>query len=586
MTIPKHLVRPDQNGRLYGKLTFDPQRECFVIEAGPEVLERAKRTFPGCRIADQTRVAFKASTRVMEDLNWLLLRFPLQIDDMDLYDRQRVKAIEHALRRETNQAVGPMTPPPTFVGELKDYQKEGLAFMVANERSLLADDMGLGKTPTGLAATAAVDGFPALCVVPANVQLQWQRQVGVFLNLPTPGQQALITDPAENGRRMTHIIRGLKPYDLPKVPIYIIHYGLLSAWKRTLPEIGFRAVLFDEAQELRRSESDKYSAASIIAEVAKWVWGLSGTPIYNYGGEIWNVLNIIQFHCLGGRDAFRREWGKHYASDEIKDPEVLGAYLRREGLMLRRTKAEVQSQLPAKRRIVHVVDKDDSQYHALVKKAMELADGYGDIKDWAKKGQTKRLIDTETRQATGIAKAPYVAAFVRSLLEAGERVLLYAHHHAVHEILAEKLREFKPVRVTGEETPKEKEEAKAAFAEKRTPLIQLALRSTAGLDRLQEAGTCVVFAELDWSPLVHAQGEDRLQRIGVDESMESILCYYLVADTGSDEVMQDALGLKIGQFVGLFGDKAPTEADQVLANQAADRHMDKVIQKLRELKAG
>lgn len=583
--IPKHLVRPDQNGRLYGKLTFDNEREFFIIEAGPEVLERAKRTFPGCRTSDHSKVEFKANTRVMEDLNWLLLRFPLRIEDLDVYDRHRVKAIDHALRRETNQAVGPLTPPPVFIGELKDYQKEGLAFMVANERCLLADDMGLGKTPTGLAATVAVDGLPALYVVPTNVQLQWQRQIGVFLNLPTPGQQALITDPVQNGQRMTHIIRGLRPYDLPKVPIYIIHYGLLAAWKRVLPEIGFKVVLFDEAQELRRSESDKYSAASIVAEGARWCWGLSGTPIYNYGGEVWNVLNILQFHCLGSRDAFRREWGKHYASDEIKDPEVLGDYLRREGLMLRRTKGQVQSQLPPKRRIVHVVDKDDNQYNSMLRRAIQLAQGYSDIKDWAEKGQTKRLIDTETRQATGVAKAPYVAAFVRSLLEAGERVLLYAHHHAVHEILGDRLREFRPVRITGQETPKEKEIAKAAFAEKRTPLIQLAIRSAAGIDRLQEAGTCVVFAELDWSPQVHSQCEDRLQRIGIDESMDSILCYYMVTDTGSDEVMQDALGLKIGQFVGIFGGQAATDEDNVLAQQAAERHMDRVIERLKQLKS-
>ena len=38
------------------------------------------------------------------------------------------------------------------------------------------------------------------------------------------------------------------------------------------------------------------------------------------------------------------------------------------------------------------------------------------------------------RQATGIAKAPYVCAFVRTLLEGGERVLLMAHHHAVMDI--------------------------------------------------------------------------------------------------------------------------------------------------------
>lgn len=91
-------------------------------------------------------------------------------------------------------------------------------------------------------------------------------------------------------------------------------------------------------------------------------------------------------------------------------------------------------------------------------------------------------------------------------------------------------------------------------------------------------------AELDWSPAIHTQGEDRLHRLGVDPSLESILCYYMVTDTGMDETMQEALGLKVGQFVGLMGDKGETEDDKALAQQAAERHMDKVIERLKAMK--
>ena len=252
--------------------------------------------------------------------------------------------------------------------------------------------------------------------------------------------------------------------------------------------------------------------------------------------------------------------------------------------MIRRTKAEVQSELPPKRRVVHLVNHDEHRYNALITQAVRLAKGYGDIKEWHEKGQAKRLIENETRQATGVAKAPYVASFVRTLLESGERVLLYAYHHDVHDILAEELREFKPVKISGRETQKEKIDAIAAFASGRTNLIQLSLRSTAGLDGLQGRGTCVVNAELDWSPAVHSQGEDRLHTIGIDELLDSILCYYMVTNTGMDETMQGALGLKVGQFVGIMGDRAATEEDKVLSEQAAERHMDRVIEKLKQMK--
>src|SRR5690606_11624431 len=132
---------------------------------------------------------------------------------------------------------------------------------------------------------------------------------------------------------------------------------------------------------------------------------------------------------------------------------------------------------------------------------------------------------------------------------------------------------------------REKEEAVRAFAEGRTNLVQLSLRSTAGIDGLQGRGTVVVFAELDWSPAIHSQCEDRLHRMGVDQGLESILCYYLVSDTGMDEVMQEALGLKIGQFVGIMGDKEPSPEDEILARQAAERHLGRVIEALKRLKA-
>ena len=52
-------------------------------------------------------------------------------------------------------------------------------------------------------------------------------------------------------------------------------------------------IIFDEVQELRRAGTEKYSAASLLAENCERVFGLSGTPIYNQGGEIWNVINVL-----------------------------------------------------------------------------------------------------------------------------------------------------------------------------------------------------------------------------------------------------------------------------------------------------
>ena len=107
-----------------------------------------------------------------------------------------------------------------------------------------------------------------------------------------------------------------------------------------------------------------------------------------------------------------------------------------------------------------------------------------------------------------------------------------------------------------------------------TALCVISLRAAAGLN-LQQA-TCVVFGELDWSPAVHSQAEDRAHRMG---QKDSILCYYLVAPQGSDRDMQDALGLKVSQFVALMGDKAQELADEQRAQSAARTHISRLLER-------
>jgi hypothetical protein len=119
-----------------------------------------------------------------------------------------------------------------------------------------------------------------------------------------------------------------------------------------------------------------------------------------------------------------------------------------------------------------------------------------------------------------------------------------------------------------------------AFMEGRTSLCCVSFRSAAGLN-LQRA-TCVVFGELDWSPAVHSQAEDRAHRIGQEDS---ILCYYLVSSGGSDQDIQEALGLKVSQFTGIMGDRTESEEDRLLAQSAAAEHIERVIERLRQ-KAG
>ena len=562
--LPGYLMDAPQNGHIYGTLSYNRRSRCWTIKGEPCVTEMAARLFPGSQ-RRRGEARFTANRRIIGDVNWLMLRYPLEIAPRDraLWESALGQAREHARLRAQAEKLPQRSAPPegTFTGELREFQKEGLSFLLANPRTLLADEMGLGKTVQALACLAATGEFPALIVVPPHLLRNWQAEAARFLRIGgKPPRVCVLT--------------GLKPYQPPEADIYIIHYLLLRGWKQALPQMGFRAVIFDEIQELRHGGTEKYSAASLLAEECERVIGLSGTPIYNKGSEIWNVVNILDFHCLGDWESFTRAWCDGYGNHLVRDPALLGDHLRREGLILRRTKQEVLTELPPKRRLVQEIDADDKVYRELMRPVIEML---GSLRALHPEARERAVLEEQVgrgeRQATGVAKAPFVAAFVRALLDNGEKVLLFAHHHAVMDIYKKELTSYHPAFLTGRETTKQKDDAVARFMEGKTNLCVISLRAASGLN-LQRA-SCVVFGELDWSPAVHSQAEDRAHRMG---QKDSILCYYLVAPQGSDRDMQDALGLKVSQFVALMGDKTPELSSVQDAQQAAKAHIEKMLE--------
>ncbi len=559
----------DPDRRTYGTLSFNKKRKCWVVKGDPSVTELCKRLFPGSQTNRRGEARFTAHRRVVGDLNWLMLRYPLTVkaQDMDRWQQALREAREYVVRRETAmRAPSRVTPMPhVFKGKLTPFQEEGLAFLLRTDRCLLADEMGLGKTVQALAMLAETHGYPAIVVAPAHLLRNWESETQRFLLKP-------------DGEPLTiHVIKGLKPYPLPPADLYLMHYLLLRGWKEALPEYGFQTVIFDEIQELRHSGTEKYSAASLLAEGAERIVGLSGTPIYNRGAEIWNVVNILDFHFLGDYESFTREWCYGYGNQIVAKPEILGEHLRSEGIMLRRKKEDVLSDLPPKRRLVMTIDSDDLVYKRLMQplqeKLRQLKAG-GDFSA-SQRALLEMEVEQGERQATGIAKAPYVCQFVRALLEAGEKVLLFAHHHQVMDIYKKELHGFSPAFITGRETTAQKERSLERFMEGRTDLCCISLRAASGLN-LQRA-SCVVFGELDWSPAVHSQAEDRAHRMG---QTDSILCYYLVSKGGSDQDMQDALGLKVSQFVALMGDTPQSQEDAFMGAQYARQYTERLVQRL------
>jgi len=564
--FPAYLASVPSDAHIYGTLSYNRRSKCWTIKGDPCVTELAKRLFPGCDGRGRGVARFTAHRRIVGDLNWLMLRYPLEIKEADRkrWSDALEDARAYAVKREKalKNPVSAIPPANEFSGQLMPFQSLGLGFLLNNGRCLLADEMGLGKTVQALSFIASKGAYPSLIVCPAHLVRNWVRECERFLK--------------PDGSLRIHVIKGLKPYPLPEADIYIVHYLLLRGWKTELPEYEFANVIFDEIQELRHSGTEKYSAASLLSDSAENVIGLSGTPIYNNGGEIWNVINILDFHFLGDFESFTREWCYGYGNLIVQKPELLGEHLKREGMLLRRLKSEVLKELPPKRRLVQEIDWDDKIYKELMRPVVSQLLALENAETPSAKALIEDQISQTQRQATGVAKAPYVAAFVKMLIDNGEKVLLMAHHHAVMDIYKKELKSLKPVFITGRETDKKKDEAVRAFMNADTDLCVISLRSASGLN-LQRA-TCVVFGELDWSPAVHSQAEDRAHRIGQEDSLA---CYYLVSPRGSDSDMQDALGLKVSQFVQLMGDKTPDRANEFLMQTEARERIRQMVERLK-----
>jgi len=392
------------------------------------------------------------------------------------------------------------------------FQEEAVTFLNVNKRAILGDEMGLGKTWSALGAAAQSGEHPVLIVCQTQLQLQWQRAIGALFQMGRY-RTSRVYDPftlaCKRGESLAPILKSRTPYVIPNTPFSIIHYGLLQDWGVQLRERGYPVVVFDEVQELRHTGTRKYSEASLLSSDAEYVFGLSGTPVYGYGAEMWSVTNAIDFNCIGSQDVFTREWCRGYGDKIVENPKALNDLLVREGLLLRRkyTDSNVAIHLPTVDRKIIDLAHDTTMYDGLISAAQRQAGMYN-VASFTQKGKIARLIDQQTRMASGMAKASFAADFVPSLVEAGEKPLVYAWHHGVHNILIDKLRGFNPTIITGKQSQAQKDKGLKRFSNGGTDICLLSLRSAAGLDGLQARATCCVFVELDWSPAIHCLDMD------------------------------------------------------------------------------
>jgi SNF2 family DNA or RNA helicase len=538
--------------RIYGKALLK-EDGCWHLRLEPHAAMVFKRMLGRVPKDSVGTLKVKNTDDVCRDIEWFMQRYPLTVKPLEALLK---RANRHKLTAEKfDLVVSGQAQPQHFDLALppREYQRIAAEAFLLQKRLLLADQMGVGKTVSAICGLTEPGTRPALIVTMTSLALQWRDEIRRFCP-----------------QLRTHIIRSTKPYDvrvkgadgeLHFPDVIITTYSKLAKWAESL--VGkVKTVVFDEIQELRhRGTKDKpvhkYNAAKLIRSKCVYAWGLSGTPIYNYGEEFFSILDLLSPGALGAHDEYIREWCVHDQKEGkamIKAPKAFGAYLRDSGLMLRRTREDVGRELPNIQRTIIPVDTDENTLLAVDMDVMRFARQIvSDSTRPTDKRNAYAQLDWRLRQATGMAKAPAVCALIEMLVEQGERVVVFGWHKGVYNIYRQRLAKHSPAFYTGEESQNQRRAAKQAFLAGESRVLVMSLRVAAGLDGLQHVCRTVVFGELDWAWGAMDQCECRVFRDGQREQVQS---FYPLSDSGSDPIVSEVLGLKRWQLEGAMDPKA------------------------------
>lgn len=540
--------------RIEGQIT-ETEDGKILFDAEPHVMQRVRKIFDNAQNNwergkyTHKPIRFASTLTACRDLIWLLDRYNLEVapslldsiskksNEYDYIQKKVSDSDKNGVYKVSEGALKLALP-------LRTHQIQFTNMFYEMRRMLLADKMGTGKTASGISILCEIGRRPALVVTPTHLCTQWQREIARFLP-----------------EASTHVIRGFKNYDLPKVDVLITSYNRLGPWQdRLVGECKFETLIMDEVHELRHTGTSKREVCYALSEKVEYCLGLSGTPIYNQGGEIYSVLDVIKPGCLGTLDEFESEWcnwGKVY------EPATLNHFLKTQGLMLRRTAEEAGLKFGEASKNIYTIDSDLEKLKEVqnIAKMLAMTVLSGNINE---NSEASREFDWKLRHATGVAKARPVAEFVKMIVEQGEKVLLAGWHREVYDIWMKELKDLNPVMYTGSETPKEKDDAVKQFIEGDSKVFIISLRSGAGLDGLQKVCSTCVFGELDWSPHVMDQVLARLDRDGQTQHVQG---YYLTIADGADPFMIEVLSGKRSQHDGLIEGKQ-SEVEIVKTNDS------------------
>lgn len=442
------------------------------------------------------------------------------------------------------QGVAAAPQPDGFVGQLRDYQREGLGWMHFLRQfsfgGCLADDMGVGKTAQVLAlleerraSRAAGETIgPSLVVVPRSLVFNWKQEAERF----TPQLRVLdYTGLARGGN-------GFAGYDM-----ILTTYGTLRRDVIHLKDVEFDYIVLDEAQAIKNAGTESAKAVRLLHGGNRLA--LSGTPVENHLGELWSLFEFLNPGMLGAASVFKLTGTAGRNPDE-ETRRLLAHALR--PFILRRTKDQVARELPARTEQTVYCEMDASQrklYNELRKHYRDAllqrieTDGLAKSKIQVLEALLRLrqaachpgLIDKK-RSAEPSAKLEVLLEQLREVLDERHKALVFSQFTSLLKIVRERLDANGVVYEYLDGATRDRQARVERFQNDSDCKLFLISLKAGGLGLNLTAAEYVFLLDPWWNPAVEAQAVDRAHRIG---QTRQVFAYRLIArDTVEEKVLE------------------------------------------------
>lgn len=444
------------------------------------------------------------------------------------------------LRANGERKLEGIPTPESFVGELRPYQRRGLAWLAFLSSlglgACLADDMGLGKTIQLLAlllaereqppAKGGKRPGPTLLICPVSVSGNWRREAERF----APSLRVHVHYGRERLKGET-LVRTARRSD-----IVITTYALALRDRETLTAIEWERVVLDEAQNIKTREAKQTRA--IRALRARHRVALTGTPVENRLSELHSIVDFLNPGMLGSAASFREQFATPI--ERWRDGAAAKRLRRTTGpFILRRLKTdrEIISDLPEKiemRVDCHLTREQATLYQAVVDEMLERAE---QVEGIARAGivlqalmklkqvcnHPAHLLKDRSRMQGRSGKLARLEEILDEALAEGDKALCFTQFAEFGHLLRAHLQERigREVLFLHGGTPKSaRDEMVERFQAPEGPAVFVLSLKAGGTGLNLTAANHVIHYDRWWNPAVEDQATDRAFRIGQRKNVQ------------------------------------------------------------------